>query len=150
MAAAEARLEGFLAEGWRGFVARVAEDIEKELKSNLEDMLEDRAEKAGRPRDEALEVELLKEYGSPQKVAATYNPHPYLIGPKLFPFFLFVFMIVITVVVSVMLVLAGIQAVGDTPFMGSDFVKIIGGSLRGGTITRAGQHAVDECSVCRG
>lgn len=104
-------------------------DIEKELKSTLEDMLEDRAEKTGRLRDEAMEIEVLKEYGSPQKVAATYNPQPYLIGPKLFPFFLFVLKIVLTVVVSVMLVLAGIQAAADTPFMGADFVKIIGQGL---------------------
>jgi hypothetical protein len=105
------------------------EDIEKELKSTLEDMLEDRAQSSGRVRDEALEIEVLKEYGSPQKVAQTYNPHPYLIGPKLFPFFLFVLKIVLTVVVSVMLVLAGVQAVTDTPFMGADFVKIIGQGL---------------------
>jgi len=105
------------------------EDIEKELRSTLEDMLEDRAQKTGRTRDEALEIEVLKEYGSPQKVAATYNPQPYLIGPKMFPFFLFVLKIVLTVVVSVMLVLAGVQAVADTPFMGADFVKIIGQGL---------------------
>ncbi len=105
------------------------EDIEKELKSTLEDMLEDRAQSTGRTRDEALEIEVLKEYGSPQKVASTYNPHPYLIGPKIFPFYLFVMKIVLTVVVSVMLVLAGIQAVTDTPFMGADFVKIIGQGL---------------------
>lgn len=105
------------------------EDIEKELKSTLEDMLEDRAQSSGRARDEAMEIEVLKEYGSPQKVAQTYNPHPYLIGPKLFPFFLFVLKIVLTVVVSVMLVLAGIQAATDTPFMGADFVKIIGQGL---------------------
>jgi len=105
------------------------EDIEKELKSTLEDMLEDRAQSSGRNRDEALEIEVLKEYGSPQKVAATYNPHPYLIGPKMFPLYLFVLKIVLTVVVSVMLVLAGVQAVTDTPFMGADFVKIIGQGL---------------------
>ena len=105
------------------------EDIEKELKSTLEDMLEDRAQNSGQARDEAMEIEVLKEYGSPQKVAQTYNPHPYLIGPKLFPFFLFVLKIVLTVVVSVMLVLAGIQAVTDTPFMGADFAKIIGQGL---------------------
>lgn len=108
---------------------RGREDIEKELRSTLEDMLEDRAEKTGRPRDEALEAELLKEYGSPQKVAATYNPKPYLIGPKLFPFFLFVTKIVIAVVVTVMLVLAGIRAVTDTPMMGMDFVNIVGDGL---------------------
>ena len=40
------------------------EDIEKELKSTLEDMLEDRVEQTGQPRSEAMEIELLKEYGS--------------------------------------------------------------------------------------
>lgn len=107
------------------------EDIEKELQSTLEDMLEERAETAGRSADEAMEIELLKGYGSPQKVAATYNPHPYLIGPRLFPFFLMVLKIVITVVVIVLLVLTGIRAVTDTPFMGADFIKIVGNGLGG-------------------
>ena len=101
------------------------EDIEKELQSTLEDMLEERATKAGRPADEAMEIELLKEYGSPQKVAMTYNPHPYLIGPRMFPFFLMVLKIVIPIVVIVLLALTGIRAVTDTPFMGADFVDII-------------------------
>ncbi|MBK8783002.1 MAG: hypothetical protein IPO22_14615 [Anaerolineales bacterium] len=52
----------------------------------MEDMIEDRASTTGQLRDEAMEIELMKEYGSPQQVAATYNPHPYLIGPRLFPF----------------------------------------------------------------
>ena len=101
------------------------EDIEKELKSTLEDMLEDRAGQSGRPRDEALEIELLKEYGSPQKVASTYNPHPYLIGPRLFPFFLMVLKIVIVVVVAVMLALGWIKAVTSFPLLAPDFMQII-------------------------
>lgn len=105
------------------------EDIEKELRSTLEDMLEDRVSTTGRRRDETMEIELLKEYGSPQQVAATYNPHPYLIGPRLFPFFLFVLKIVVTVVVFVMLGLAGVSAITETPMMGMEFVKIIGGGL---------------------
>ena len=106
-------------------------DIEKELRSTLEDMLEDRAQKAGRAADEAMEIELLKEYGSPQKVAATYNPQPYLIGPRMYPFFLMVLKIVITVIVVVLLVLTGIRAVTDTPMMGTDFVNIVGKGLGG-------------------
>lgn len=117
------------------------EDIEKELKSTLEDMLEERAEKTGRPADEAMEIELLKEYGSPQKVAMTYNPHPYLIGPRMFPFFLFVLKIVVPIVVIVLLTLTGIRAVTDSPFMGADFVNIVGDGLAGivsAAITAAG------------
>jgi hypothetical protein len=47
-------------------------DIEAELRSTLEDMLEDRSQQAGRPADEALATELLQEYGAPRKVAASY------------------------------------------------------------------------------
>lgn len=112
------------------------EDIEKELKSTLEDMLEDRVERTGNARDEAMEIEVLKEYGSPQKVAATYNPRPYLIGPRLFPFFLFVLKIVITVLVTALLIITGIRAAIDTPFMGMDFVNIIGKGL-GGIVSAA-------------
>jgi len=101
------------------------EDIEKELKSTLEDMLEDKAEQAGRPRDEALEIELLKEYGSPQKIASTYNTHPYLIGPRMFPFFLMVLKIVVAVVVTVLLVITGIQAVTSYPVLGADFMQVV-------------------------
>ncbi|MCX6058226.1 MAG: hypothetical protein NTW69_08755 [Chloroflexi bacterium] len=112
------------------------EDIEKELRSTLEDMLEDRAQRSGMPADEAMEIELLKEYGSPQKVAATYNPQPYLIGPQMFPTFLMVLKIVIPIVVIVLLVLTGIRAVTETPFMGADFMDIIGDGL-GGIVSAA-------------
>lgn len=105
------------------------EDIQKELKSTLEDMLDERRQ-AGVP-EEAQVIQLLKEYGSPQKVASTYNPHPYLIGPKMFPLFLMVLKIVISVVVAVLLVLAGIRAATATPFMGAEFVSIIGKGLTG-------------------
>jgi hypothetical protein len=65
-------------------------DIETELRSTLEDMLEDRSQQSGRPADEALATELLQEYGAPRKVAATYQTHPYLIGPRMFTTYMLV------------------------------------------------------------
>lgn len=106
-------------------------DIEKELRSTLEDMLEDRAQKAGRAADEAMEIELLKEYGSPQDVATTYNPQPYLIGPRMFPFFLMVLKIVTTVITIVLLVLTGIKIATMSPMAGAEFAKAIGEGLLG-------------------
>jgi hypothetical protein len=106
-------------------------DIEKELRSTLEDMLEDRAQKAGRTADEAMEIDLLKEYGSPQEVAATYNQHPYLIGPRMFPFFLMVLKIVTTVITIVLLVLTGIKIGTMSPMAGVEFAKAIGDGLAG-------------------
>jgi hypothetical protein len=101
-------------------------DIEKELRSTLEDMLEDRAQKSGEPADEAMEIELLKEYGRPQKVAETYNPHPYLIGPQTFPFFIKILKLVFFGVTVGLTVVTGIQIVTQTPLMGFEFAKIIG------------------------
>jgi hypothetical protein len=107
-------------------------DIEKELRSTLEDMLEDRAGKAGRAADEEMEIELLKDYGAPQTVAQTYNPHPYLIGPRLFPFFVFVLKLVISIVTVVLLVLTGIKIASIAPTMaGPEFARAIGEGLTG-------------------
>ncbi len=117
------------------------EDIEKELHSTLEDMLEERANKAGKPADEAMEIELLKEYGSPEEVAMTYNPHPYLIGPRLFPSFLKVLKIVIPIVVTVLAILTGIRVVTETSLVGAEFVDAIGdglGNMLSAAITAAG------------
>lgn len=107
-------------------------DIEKELRSTLEDMLEDRVHKAGRPADEEMEIELLKEYGTPQTVAQTYNLHPYLIGPRLFPFFVMVLKIVVSVVTVVLLVLTGVKIASIAPTMaGPEFARAIGEGLAG-------------------
>jgi hypothetical protein len=101
------------------------EDIEKELRSTLEDMLEERAEKAGRAADEAMEIELLKEYGSPEKVAATYNSHPYLIGPQMFPFFIRIFKIVVFGIVIGLSVVTIIEILTQMPMAGNDLVQMI-------------------------
>ncbi len=105
-------------------------DIEAELRSTLEDMLEDRGQKTGRPADEALATELLKEYGSPEKVAATYHSTPYLIGPRLYPFFLRVLRIVFSVLTVVLLVMLGIQ-IATQPLAGMELAKAIGDGLLG-------------------
>jgi hypothetical protein len=63
-------------------------DIQQEIRSTLLDLLEDRSQQSGKPVDEELTFEVLKEYGSPEKVAASYLPERYLIGPRLFPAFL--------------------------------------------------------------
>jgi len=106
-------------------------DIETELRSTLEDMLEDRAQKSGRAMDEALEIDLLREYGAPNKVAATYNPMPYLIGPGMFPFFTMVLKIVLTVLTIVLFVAMGIQIATQSPMTGVEFLKAIGEGLLG-------------------
>lgn len=84
-------------------------DIQVELQSTLVDTLEARVE--GEPSQED-EVELLKEFGPPQKVAASYWPQgQYLIGPNLFPLFRMVVGIALMVFIIVQLVLLGMAMV---------------------------------------
>lgn len=78
-------------------------DIQAELRSVLNDTLEARVE--GEPEEEDV-VALLKEFGQPEKVAASYRPESqYLIGPGLFPIFRTVVGIAFLVMVIVHLVL---------------------------------------------
>lgn len=84
-------------------------DIEAELRSALTDSLEARSQ--GEPTQDQV-VAVLKEFGQPEKVAASYWPEgQYLIGPRLFPLFRMVVGIALTVFVVVQLVLFGVTAV---------------------------------------
>jgi hypothetical protein len=66
-------------------------DIQAEIRSLIEDMLDERSRASNRARDDnGLIVEVLKEFGSPRKVASSYLPQRYLIGPQLFPTFMLV------------------------------------------------------------
>lgn len=78
-------------------------DLQAEIRSNLEELLEDRSQQTGKAIDDDLTAEVLKEYGSPDKVAQSYHATPYLIGPRLFPFFSMVLRIVLTVLTAVSL-----------------------------------------------
>lgn len=84
-------------------------DIETEIRSTLEDMLEERAARAGRPADDEMVKELLKEYGAPGNVAASYLPTRYLIGPKLFPIFWLVFKIIFIVLTVLAVIGFGVR-----------------------------------------
>ena len=120
----------YVAEVGKRLPLRARQDIEAELRSTLEDMLEDRSRKAGKPADDDMMKDLLREYGPPDKVAATYHPTQYLIGPRLFPFFLFVLRIVLTVLTVVLLVGLGIQ-IATQPLQGIELAKAIGTGLAG-------------------
>ena len=84
-------------------------DIQAELRSLLIDTLE--ARMAGEASEEDV-VALLKEFGPPEKVAASYRPESqYLVGPELFPVFRTVVGIALLVLVIVHAVLFGVAIV---------------------------------------
>ncbi len=95
--------------------ARDREDIQKEIRSILEDTLENRGAEEGRPVDEAMTVDVLKEFGSPKKVAASYLPPRYLIGPRLYPTFLMVIKLVLGIMGLVVIVTTAVS-LSQQPF----------------------------------
>jgi hypothetical protein len=129
-------IERYAAEVGKHLPRKMRADIETEIRSTLEDMLEERSQQAGRPADDEMVKELLKEYGAPDKVAATYLPERYLIGPKLFPIFTLVLKIVFSVLTVLALVGFGIRfGMGETTLLafgtllGKSMLEYLGGMM---------------------
>lgn len=78
-------IERYVYDVGRRLPAKQREDIKKELRSLLADALDART--GGKePTQEDVEA-VLKEFGSPEEVAARYNGDQYLIGPRLYPLY---------------------------------------------------------------
>jgi len=102
-------IDRYVAEVGRHLPFRQRADIEAELRSSLIDSLEARTQ--NQPTNQDI-IDLLQEFGPPQKVAASYWPEgQYLIGPNLYPLFRMVAGIALLVVVIVQLVLLGVALV---------------------------------------
>ncbi len=101
-------IDRYIAEVGKHLPSKNRADIEAEIRSTLEDMLDERVQASGAkdPADEATVLQLLKEYGSPRDVAATYQTHQYqyLIGPRLFPIFERVIRIIFAIVAGASLI----------------------------------------------
>lgn len=117
-------LDRYVAEIGKGLPRKNRADIETEIRSTLQDMLDERSTRTGKPADEAMITELLKEYGAPAKVAASYRGPQYIVGPKMFPFFELVLKIVLTVLVAVSLAGFGISFVSHNS--GPEFIQALG------------------------
>ncbi len=103
---------------------KMKDDIEQEIRSLIEDNLEDESENTGRPIDEEMQVEVLKHLGPPEKVAASYLPPRYLIGPELYPHFLTTLRIVLVVVAIASTIGIG-ASLGASPESSNNMIGII-------------------------
>jgi hypothetical protein len=103
-------------------------DIQSELRSILSDNVESRF--GANPTEEQV-VTLLKEFGAPESVAASYWPEgQYLIGPRLYPLFRFSAGVALTVFAIVQLVLLGIAVIFNQEALpGIDFIGNLFSSL---------------------
>lgn len=120
-------IDRYVAEVGKYLPRRNRADIEAEIRSTLEDMLDERKQGEG-PDDEATVIQLLKEYGTPRKVAESYGAKQYLIGPRLYPTFILVSQIAISVLLVIMLVGLGL-GLADTELTGPGFLLTVGESL---------------------
>jgi hypothetical protein len=122
-------IDRYIAEVGKHLPRRNRADIEAEIRSTLEDMLEERKQAQG-PVDDAAVIELLKEYGAPRKVAESYAGPRYLIGPRMYPFFEMVLKIVfaVLIVLDIVGLVLGLVQSGST---GPEFLKTLGNSALG-------------------
>jgi len=132
-------IDKYIAEVGKHLPRRNRADIEAEIRSTLEDMLEERKQTQG-TADDAMVIELLKEYGAPREVAESYTGPRYLIGPRVYPTFELVTRIVLIVLFAVALVGLGL-GLARSSLTGPEFLKTVGDSalgLLGGLITAFG------------
>jgi hypothetical protein len=122
-------IDKYVAEVGKYLPRRNRADIEAEIRSTLEDMLDERKQDEG-PVDEAAVIQLLREYGTPRKVAESYGAKQYLIGPRLYPTFILVTQIAISVLLVIMLVGLGL-GLADSELTGPSFLITVGESLLG-------------------
>src|SRR5512145_2155464 len=101
-------IDRYIAEVGKHLPRKQRADIQAEIRSTLEDMLEERKPAEGSV-DDAMTIALLKEYGSPREVAESYVGPRYLIGPRVYPTFELVTKIVVAVLVAVALAGLGLS-----------------------------------------
>lgn len=108
---------------------RLRKDTVTEISSLIQDALDDRSKTEGRPPDDAMMVEVLKQFGSPESIVAPYLPAKYLVGPQLFPTFSLVISIVLPIIAVLSLVGFWIGHIQPTPVTGVEFISNIANSI---------------------
>jgi hypothetical protein len=132
-------IDKYIAEVGKHLPRKQRSDIEAEIRSTLEDMLEERKQAQGIV-DDAMIIELLREYGAPRKVAESYVGPNYLIGPRVYPTFELVTRIVVIVLFGIALAGLGL-GLAKSSLSGPEFLKTVRESalgLLGGLITAFG------------
>jgi hypothetical protein len=81
-------IDTFVSEVGRQLVQKNRADIQAEIRSVLQDMLDEREKQTGKAVDDQMILNILQEYGSPEKVAISYQGERFLIGPRLYPVFI--------------------------------------------------------------
>jgi hypothetical protein len=86
------------------------DDIVAELRANLESQLEDKEEELGRPLTSDEAAQWVKQLGPPIHMAARYQPQRSVIGPALYPFYMYVLRLVCSWALAIYSIVMTVQA----------------------------------------
>lgn len=119
-------IERYLAAVRQNLPADKADDIIAELHDELATRQEMREDALGRPlrRDEL--TAMLREFGHPLVIAARYRSQQYLIGPDIYPFYLFALRVVLTIGAISLVAIGIVSAVLGDGNLVRMFVRITG------------------------
>ena len=119
-------IDRYIAEVGRHLPEKDRSDIEAEIRSMLEDMLEERSESAGPSTDRVI-VETLEELGDPKLLAAKYAPPKrYLIGPDWYEGYIKILQRVLFTALPIVAVVAFILSLTEDPL---DFMNAVGEAI---------------------
>jgi hypothetical protein len=123
-------IERYIHEVGRNLPQKDRAEVEAELRSLIQDKLDDRYPS---PHTEAQIASVLVEMGDPRKMAVSYSRDQYLIGPELYPFMMRVlqrgWLLVPSIVVLVHIV--GVFIDGQTPTIIGLVVETVFAALQG-------------------
>lgn len=129
----ETIIDRYLAAVSDSLPVRHRKDTVTEIRSLIQDALDDRSKAEGKEPDEEMMAAVLKEFGPPEKIVAPYLPEKYLIGPQLFPTFMLVLRIALPIIVVLSLIGYWIGANISLPITGvdllADVLKSLGNAL---------------------
>ncbi|HSK87383.1 MAG TPA: hypothetical protein VK880_03460 [Anaerolineales bacterium] len=121
-------IDRYVAEVGRHLPEKDRTDIEAEIRSMLEDMLEERKQ-AGRAVDEKLIAEVLEELGDPRLLASQYAPSKrYLIGPGWYDVYIKTLQRVLFTVLPIFAAVTFILTLTEDPL---DFIDAVGNAVGG-------------------
>jgi len=122
-------IDRYIAEVGRHLPEKDRSDIEAEIRSTLEDMIEERGRAATKSTDDKIIADTLEELGDPQLLASRYAPSKrYLIGPGWYDIYLKTLQRVLSTVLPIFAAVTFILTLTENPL---DFINAVGEAVGG-------------------
>lgn len=107
-------IDRYLHEVGRHLPRKLRADVQVELRTLLQETLEERARATPRAPEASLAMQVLREFGAPEEVAARYAPQPrYLIGPRFYSTYLLIVKIIVIVLAAVFAGMVAVAAIAS-------------------------------------